>query len=67
MDLGLAAALVAGAVVLALAGLTAVGERRRGHGAGVALVAGVFFPVTWVAWYVRDEVGPRAAGGRRFP
>lgn len=60
MDLGLAVALTAGAVVLALAGLTAAGERRRGHGPGVALVAGLFFPVTWVAWYLRDEVGPRA-------
>jgi hypothetical protein len=64
MDLGLAVALAAGAVVLALAGLTAVGERRRGHGTGVAVVAGLFFPVTWVAWYLRDEVRPGADRAR---
>ncbi|HXH80722.1 hypothetical protein [Nocardioides sp.] len=56
MDQGVAAvALVMGSAVLALAALTATGERRRGHGLGVALVAGIFFPITWVAWYVRDE------------
>jgi hypothetical protein len=43
--------------VLLLATLTATGERRRGARARTCLVAGLFFPVTWVAWYVRDELG----------
>jgi hypothetical protein len=42
-------------VVLAVMGLTAAGATRRGHGVVAALVAGVFFPVTWTAWYVLDE------------
>ena len=46
--------------VLLLAALTAAGERRRGARATTCLVAGLFFPVTWVAWYVRDEL--RAPG-----
>ena len=50
-----AVAVVAITAVLALVGLTAIGERRRGHGLLVALTAGLFFPLTWVAWYVRDE------------
>lgn len=35
--------------------LTSVGERRRGGGWVVTVVAGVFFPLTWAVWYVRDE------------
>jgi hypothetical protein len=50
-----AALLICGAVVVALMALTAVGERGRGHGPLVSLVAGVFFPITWAVWYVRDE------------
>ena len=50
-----AGALVIGVVVLPLMGLTASGERRRGHGVLVAIAAGLFFPVTWAAWYLRDE------------
>lgn len=42
-------------VVAALVCMTATGERRRGHGAVVALTAGLFFPITWAVWYVRDE------------
>lgn len=53
-----AVALVIGAAVLgvmAVMGLTAVGERRRGHGMVLVVAAGLFFPVTWAAWYLRDE------------
>lgn len=42
--------LICGAVVV-----TAVGQRGRGHGQLVSLVARVFFPITWAVWYVRDE------------
>ncbi len=44
---------VAGPV--ALATLTAIGERRRGGRLGVAVVAGLFFPLAWIAWYARDQ------------
>jgi len=47
------------AVVLILAGglmvLTAQGASRRGSAALRASLAGLFFPVTWAVWYVRDE------------
>jgi hypothetical protein len=46
---------VLGLIVLAVAALTAVGERRRGGRILLAVVAGVCFPVTWVVWYVRDQ------------
>jgi len=42
-------------VVLAFGALTAVGARRRGVGVPLAVVAGLFFPVTWTAWYLRDQ------------
>lgn len=35
--------------------LTGMGQRRRGSGPAVALVAGAFFPIAWTAWYVADE------------
>ena len=47
--------LVLAAVVLSLAVLTALGAHRRGLAAPRAAVAGLFFPVTWSVWYVRDE------------
>lgn len=50
------AALVVALVALGVpAVLTGTGQRRRGSGLAVALVAGAFFPVTWVVWYVADE------------
>jgi len=49
------AALVLLGGVLALVVLTGVGARRRGQTALPASLAGVFFPVTWVVWYLRDE------------
>lgn len=50
-----ALALVVGVALLTLMGLTATGERRRGHGIPVVLAAGIFFPITWVVWYLRDQ------------
>lgn len=44
-----------GAMLGAPAGLTWVGQRRRGSGRGVASLAAVFFPVAWTVWYVADE------------
>jgi hypothetical protein len=44
-----------GVIVLALGSLTAWGARRRGAGIRLAVLAGVCFPLTWTAWYLRDE------------
>jgi hypothetical protein len=49
-----AAALILGVAVLGLMWLTAAGERQRRRGLGIAVVAGLFFPVTWTVWYLRD-------------
>ena len=59
----LAAALLA-CVVLAAPAMTVVGARRRGRRVPAALLAGLFFPVTWVVWYLRDE-HPYAAREQR--
>jgi hypothetical protein len=40
--------------------LTWLGQRRRGSGRAVALIASAFFPVTWAVWYVVDERPYRA-------
>lgn len=45
---------------LTLVVLTARGERRRSRRWSVAILAGLFFPVTWVVWYLRDEHHYRA-------
>ena len=50
-----AAALVMGAILLALMGLTASGEHRRGRGVALSFAAGLLFPITWAIWYLRDE------------
>ena len=55
MNPGVVAGMLIGAALLALMGLTATGERRRGQGIGVALAAGLFFPITWTVWYLRDQ------------
>jgi hypothetical protein len=47
--------LAVAAVLLGCMVLTASGERRRGRGIAVTVAAGIFFPVTWAVWYVRDE------------
>ena len=46
--------LVPAVLSLGIAVLTAVGSRRRGSSVPVAALSGVFFPIVWVAWYVRD-------------
>ncbi|GAA4810402.1 hypothetical protein GCM10025786_13420 [Nocardioides caeni] len=51
--------------VVALAVLTGLGARCRGTSVVLAGVAAVFFPVTWVAWYVRDEVPHRTLPAAR--
>jgi hypothetical protein len=51
---GIVALLVVIAMVVALATLTAVGERRRGGRFAIVVIAGLFFPLAWVAWYRRD-------------
>ena len=35
--------------------LTACGAHRRGVGMPHSVLAGLFFPATWVVWYVHDE------------
>ena len=54
-------ALVLASAVVALMLLTSLGARRRGSAVLPAALAGIFFPVTWTVWYVRDE-HPYAAG-----
>jgi hypothetical protein len=49
------------AVWLAVGSLAARGARRRGQRWGFAWLSGLFFPVSWVTWYMLDE---RAAGAR---
>jgi hypothetical protein len=56
---GIVAVLVLVAAVLGLAGLTAIGERRRGGRVAVVVVAGLFFPLAWIAWYAHDELSAR--------
>jgi hypothetical protein len=48
------------AVWLAVGSFTARGARRRGQRRRFAWLSGLFFPVSWVIWYMSDE---RAAGG----
>ena len=43
------------AVALPLPVLTAIGAHERGRSIALAALAGVFFPVTWTVWYLRDE------------
>jgi len=43
--------------------LTGMGETQRGADPRTAVIAALFFPITWVVWYVRDEhpyVGSRS-------
>lgn len=48
------------ALVLAFVVLTIVGQRRRGGSWVLAVLSGCCFPVTWIGWYVEDEL-PRGA------
>lgn len=42
-------------LALPLAVLTGIGARKRGVAISLALLAGLFFPVTWTVWYLLDE------------
>ena len=55
MTLLVGTAVVAAALLLLLAVLTALGSRRRGASRPVSVLAGAAFPATWTFWYVRDE------------
>ncbi len=47
---------VAATVLLGpFAAMTAQGAQRRGNGTWLVLLSGLFFPATWVVWYLRDE------------
>jgi hypothetical protein len=52
-----------GVFVLTPPVLTVLGARRRGLALPRAVVAGVFFPITWTVWYLRDEHPYRRADG----
>lgn len=41
--------------LLTLAALTVLGALRRGQHMLGAVIAGIFFPLTWVYWYVQDK------------
>ena len=45
--------------------LTGVGSRRRNDSWPVSVASGVFFPVAWTAWYVRDVLLPPVRPRRR--
>lgn len=49
------AAVLGLAALLTLPTLTAIGARRRGQNLPGAVVAGLFFPITWTVWYLHDE------------
>lgn len=50
-------AVVVGAPLLALMGLTVTGARRRGAPWPLAIGSGLLFPIAWIAWYVEDGPG----------
>jgi len=55
---------VLGAVLLSLPVLTGLGEHRRGARAPVVLLGGLFFPITWLVWYLKDEKPLRRPSSR---
>jgi hypothetical protein len=59
------AVLFLGTLLVGIMVLTATGQRRRGHGLAAALLAGLFFPIAWTAWYLRDEHPYRSTRGTR--
>jgi len=42
-------------LLIALMTLTAIGAKRRGRHLVSAVATGIFFPVGWIVWYLRDE------------
>jgi hypothetical protein len=57
--------LVSAVFGLPLPVLTAMGAHRRGVRLPLAVLAGLAFPITWAAWYLRDEHPYRRARGRQ--
>lgn len=57
------ALVIMSAVPLGLMVLTAVGAHRRGDELVLAVLSGLVFPLTWIAWYVTDN---RRAGRGAF-
>ncbi|MBA2697738.1 MAG: hypothetical protein H0U61_03075 [Nocardioidaceae bacterium] len=56
MGAAMVSAVVLGtAVFVALPILTILGARHRGLGLAAAVAAGIFLPITWTVWYLRDE------------
>lgn len=47
-------ALLAAIIVIPLSIITFMGQRKRGGGIFIAATSAIFFPVTWVAWYIAD-------------
>ena len=43
------------AVPVALVVLTGMGAHERGLSLPLSVMAGLFFPIAWVVWYVSDE------------
>jgi hypothetical protein len=43
-------------VPLGLGVLTGLGSHRRGAPPAVRVVSAALFPVTWVVWYVKDNL-----------
>ena len=65
MDVGAAYAAAGLAIVWLLLGLlTAAGARRRRQRWPRALLSGLLFPLTWVAWYLIDQRSAGRARGR---
>jgi hypothetical protein len=52
--------LMVSALVVGLASLTRSGSKQRGASIVLSTLAGLGFPVTWVAWYVADRRAERA-------
>jgi uncharacterized membrane protein YccC len=42
-------------VLTAVIAATALGAHRRGRSNVVAVICGLVFPFTWLAWYLIDE------------
>ncbi|MFC7503353.1 hypothetical protein ACOACQ_00505 [Nocardioides sp. CPCC 206347] len=55
---------VLGVVALSLMILTGIGEHRRGAGAPLVVLAGAFFPIAWVGWYLKDDLPGRRQAPR---
>jgi len=54
-DLQRSARVIDATLLIALMTLTAIGAKRRGRHLVSAVATGIFFPVGWIVWYLRDE------------